>query len=187
MHKTNPHACCSACGCVQHASMTTYNAALQQIYGLCKQHGIRCACLRLQLMQSFACSHLLFACTVWEHAFGTKLQLRTPVQSSCRKRSTLHTAALHWSIRVPSHTKLSVLYLLSNSLPLHGLITKQHLRYFHSLQHSTTTAEHVADSGLQHHSPRWAATLLSAAIKSSRPCDISSHCVEGLLALRAQY
>ena len=35
--------------------------------------------------------------------------------------------------------------------------------------------------------PRWAATFLSAAIKSSRPRGISSHCVEGLLALRAQY
>ena len=101
------------------------NAALQQIYSLCKQHGIRCAHPRLQLMQSFACSHLLFACAVWGHAFGTKLQLCTPAQSSCRKLSALHIAALRWSIQAPGHNRLSVLYLLCNFLPLHGLITKQ--------------------------------------------------------------
>ena len=138
-------------------------------------------------MQSFTCSHLLFACAVLGHAFGAKLQLRTPVQSSCRKLSVLHTAALRWSIRAPSHTRLSVLYLLSNSLPLHGLVTKQQLRYFHSLQRSTTAADRATDLGLQRHPPRWAATFLSAAIKSSHPRGISSHCVEGLLALRAQY
>ena len=148
-------------------------------------HGIRCTCLRLQLMQSFACSHLLFACAVWSHAFGAKLQLHAPAQSSCRKLSMLHIAALCWSIRAPGHTRLSVLYLLCNSLPLHGLITKQQLRYFHSLQWSTTAAERAADLGLQHHPPRWAATFLSAAIKSSRPRGTSSHCVEGLLVLRA--
>ena len=82
------------------------HVALQQIYGLCKQHGIRCVRLRLQLMQSFACSHLLFACAVWRHAFGAKLQLRAPAQSSCRKLSALHTAALRWSIRAPGHTRL---------------------------------------------------------------------------------
>ena len=138
-------------------------------------------------MQSFACSHLLFACAVWGHAFGAKLQLRAPAQSGCRKLSVLHTAALRWSIREPGHTRLSVIYLLSNSLPLHELIAKQQLRYFHSLQRSTTAAEWAADMGLQHHPPRWAATFLSAAIKSSHPRGISSHCVEGLLALRAQY
>ena len=138
-------------------------------------------------MQLFTCSHLLFACVVWGHAFGAKLQLRAPAQSSCRKLSMLHTVALRWPIRAPSHTRLSVLYLLSNSLPLHGIITKQQLRYFHSLQWSTTAAERAADLGLQHHPPRWAATFLSAAIKSSHPRGISSHCVEGLLALRAQY
>ena len=74
------------------------NTALQQMYGLCKHHGMRCTRLRLQLMQSFACSHLLFACTVWGHAFGAKLQLRAPAQSSCRKLSALYTAALRWAI-----------------------------------------------------------------------------------------
>ena len=137
-------------------------------------------------MQSFACSHLLFACAVWGHAFGKNLQLCTPAQSSCRKLSTLHTAALRWSIRAPSYTRLSVLYLLCNSLPLHGLITKQQLHYFHSLQWSTTAADRAADLGLQHHPPRWAATFLSAAIKSSRPRGKSSHCIEDLLILRAQ-
>ena len=134
--------------------------ALQQIYRLCKHHGMMCARLRLQLMQSFACSHLLFACAVKGHAFGAKLQLRTPAQSSCRKLSALHTAALRWAIRAPGHTRLSVLYLLCNSLPLHGLIAKQQLRYFHSLQRSTTAAEQAADLGLQRHPPHWAATFL---------------------------
>ena len=85
------------------------------------------------------------------------------------------------------HARLSVFYLLSNSLPLHGLIAKQQLRYFHSLQRSTTAAERAADLGLQRPPPRWAATFPSAAIKSSHPRGISSHYVEGLLVLRAQY
>ena len=118
---------------------------------------------------------------------GAKLQLHAPMQSSCRKLSTLYIAALRWSIQAPGHTRLSVLYLLSNSLPLYGLITKQQLRYFHSLQQRTTAAEWAVNLGLQNHPPRWAATFLSAAIKSSRPCGTSFHCVEGLLALRAQY
>ena len=87
-------------------------------------------------MHSVACSHMAFACAVWGYAFGAKLQLRATTAAGCARLSMLFMPALHWAIRAPSLTHLSVLFIIYNTLLLHGIIVKQIVQYYHGLERS---------------------------------------------------
>ena len=137
--------------------------ALKQVQSHCNHQGITAASTRMQLMHSFACSHMTFACAVWCHAFGTKLQLRATAAGRCTRLSTLFTSALCWAIRAPSLTCLSVLFVICNTLPLHGIIAKQIVGYFHELECS-----------LQHAFP--ASAMVPVAGHGQRACLCMSVC-----------
>ena len=121
-------------------------------------------------MHSFPCSHMTFACVVWGHAFGAKLQLHTTAVGGCGRLSMLFASALCWAIRAPSLMCLSVLFVICNILMLHGIIVKQIVHYFYGLEHSLKQASPAGATEIGncihrqlHPDPRWAAMLLYSA------------------------
>ena len=119
-----------------YARILKATAALKQVQSYCNHQGIIAASTRMQLMHSFVCCHMTFACAVWGHAFGTKLQLRATAAGGCTRLSILFMLALHWAIRAPSFMHLNVSFLICNTLLLHGIIVKQIVWYFHRLERS---------------------------------------------------
>ena len=79
----------------------------------------------MQLIHYYACSHMMFACVIWGHAFDTKLQLHSTAAGGCARISALFMSALPWAIRAPSSMYLRVLFLIYNALLLHSIIVKQ--------------------------------------------------------------
>ena len=95
-----------------------------------------------------------------------------------------------WAIQAPKAIRLGILYLIYNTIPLHSLVAKQIIRYFHGLECSlaaeqVSAVEDTAGSSscMQTHKTRCAAKLLEAATTISTPCGIICKCTEGLLVL----
>ena len=160
----------------------------------CNYREITAASTRVQLMHSFAFSHMTFACAVWGHAFGTKLQLHATAAGGCTRLSTLLTSALRWAIRAPSLMHPSVLFVIYNMLPLHGIIVKQIVQYFHGLEHSLKHARPASAMVPGTYTqcqllltPHWAVKFLEASVSQSTPRAVSTHCIEGLLQLRCSH
>ena len=160
----------------------------------CNHQVITAASTRMQLMHSFVCSYMTFACEVWGHAFGAKLQLHATAAGRCARLSALFMSALCWEIRVPSLTHLSVLFVICNTLPLHGIIVKQIVQYFRglecSLKHTCPASTMVPGTYTQCQllpAPCWAAKFLEASISKSTPRAVSTYCIEELLQLRHRY
>ena len=66
---------------------------------------------------------MLFGSGVWGHRFGVVLHWQSGSGSSMGKLETLHRAMLHWVAAALQATRSSALYLITATLPLHGLIT----------------------------------------------------------------
>ena len=75
---------------------------LKQVQSHFNYQGITAAFTRMQLMHSFACSHMMFARMVWGHAFKAKLQLRAITAGGCARLSVLFMPAICWAIRALS-------------------------------------------------------------------------------------
>ena len=77
---------------------------------------------------------MLFGCVVWGHAFGVRCLLREAVHGNAGKLMVLYSNVLHWAVAAPAHTQSAALNLLTHTIPLHGLITKQIVWYFGQLE-----------------------------------------------------
>ena len=127
-------------------------------------------------------------------AASTKLHLRATAAGKCIRLSALFISALRWVIRVPSLMRHSILFFICSTLPLHGIIMKQIVQYFHKLEHRLKHASPVnaivtgncTQRQLQL-APCWAAIFLEAGISNSTPCGVNDHCIEGLLQLWHRY
>ena len=77
---------------------------------------------------------MLFGCVIWGHVFGVRCTLWEVEHSNAGKPAVLYHSALRWAVAAPAHARSAALYLLNHTIPLHGLITKQIIRYFGQLE-----------------------------------------------------
>ena len=77
---------------------------------------------------------MLFACAIWGHAFGVQFSVQDGIRGSVGKLGVLFHSVLRWAISVPAHIRGAALYLLAHTIPLHGLVVKQMVRYFGQLE-----------------------------------------------------
>lgn len=73
--------------------------------------------------------------------FGMRFFLHDGLQGSCGKLGVLYYNALRWAVAVPTHIHGTALYLLCHTIPLHGLITKQTVRFFAHLEDELQCSE----------------------------------------------
>ena len=73
---------------------------------------------------------MLFGCVIWGHVFGVCCLLQEAVHGNTGKLVVLYRSALRWAIAAPAYTQSAALCLLTDTIPLHGLISKQIIWYF---------------------------------------------------------
>ena len=66
---------------------------------------------------------MVFGCVVWGHVFGVQLRLRG-AGGSAGKLEVLFKHTLRWAVRAPRTMRDAALYLITGTIPLHGLILK---------------------------------------------------------------
>ena len=116
----------------------TRHSKAQQGMHLVKTHirysGIRSRLIRTMLVEAFATSRLMFGAVVWGHVFGSHLQLRRSGNSAATRIEVAHRRHLRWALKVPSSVRTGFLHVLANQLPFQGLVVKQQVRYFGTLE-----------------------------------------------------
>ena len=116
---------------------------------------------------------MLFGCVVWGHMFEVCFLLSDGLQGSCIKLGVLYHSALHWAVATPLHICRAALYLFCYTISLHGLVSKQMVRYFASLEDELQCFELLAETSMQaiFRWPRWAASFVRAATE-----EVELHC-----------
>ena len=118
----------------------------------------------------------------------------------------LYCAALRWPVGAPTDMRTVALHLITETIPLHGLILKHTVRYYGILEHdkvtycameealATAATQDDADQlhyQLQHlHQPRWAADFVRSVVEEVameqhdiHPRKLTTSSIEGLVAL----
>ena len=87
------------------------------------------------------------------------------MRGSVGKLGVLFHRLLRWAILAPAHIRGAVLYPLTHTIPLHGLMVKQMVRYFGQLEGERQIYWSATAVGAAAHvaKPRWAAHFVNAA------------------------
>ena len=80
-----------------------------------RQMHVQVLCIKVQLANAYATSHMLLGCVVWSHCFAMQLRLHGAGgnSSSVGKLEALYRASLRWALAAPKSTRGASLYLLA--------------------------------------------------------------------------